>query len=48
MAILAIPAVACVFLGKWLVTRIPQRAFFLFVTWALLLVSIELIWKALR
>lgn len=48
MAILAVPAVACVFVGRRLVTVIPERAFFRFVTWALLLVSIELIWKALR
>lgn len=48
MAILAMPAIACVFLGKWLVKLIPQKAFFRLVTWALLLVSIELIWKALR
>ena len=29
--------------GVWLVRRIPQRAFYLFITWALLAVSLKLI-----
>ena len=41
-------AAASVFAGVWLVRRIPHRSFFLFITWALLLVSLKLIWDALR
>ena len=44
-AILAVPAVAAVFAGVWLVRVIPQALFFKAVTWALLAVSLELIWK---
>lgn len=33
--------------GVWLVRRIPQRAFYLFITWALLAVSLKLIADAL-
>ena len=33
--------------GVWLVRRIPQRGFYLFITWTLLLVSLKLIWDAL-
>lgn len=40
-------AAASVFAGVWLVRRIPHRAFYLFITWALLLVSLKLIWDAL-
>lgn len=36
-------AAASVFAGVWLVRRIPQRAFYLFITWALLAVSLKLI-----
>ena len=39
-------AAAGVFAGVWLVRRIPQRAFYLFITWALLAVSLKLIWDA--
>jgi len=35
-------AAASVFAGVWLVRRIPQRAFYLFITWALLAVSLKL------
>ena len=45
-AMLAVPAVAAVFLGVWLVRVIPQALFFKAVTWALLAVSLELIRKA--
>lgn len=48
MAVLAGPAVASVFVGRWLVTRTPQKLFFRIITWTLLLVSVELIWKAFR
>lgn len=44
---LAVPAVASVFLGVWLVKIIPERIFFAIVTWALLLISFRLIWQAL-
>lgn len=44
---LALPAVAAVFLGVWLVKIIPERLFFLLVTWGLLLISLRLIWQAL-
>ena len=46
-AILALPAVAAVWLGVWLVRIIPQKAFFTAVTWALLAISIELVRKAI-
>jgi uncharacterized membrane protein YfcA len=45
-AVLAAPAVLAVFLGVWLVKVIPQGLFFRAVIWALLVVSIELIRKA--
>ena len=40
-------AAVSVFLGVWLVRRMPDRLFFQFVTWSLLLIGIELIWKGL-
>ena len=40
-------AAGSVGLGVWLVRVIPQRAFYLFITWALLGVSIMLIRDAL-
>ncbi|MGL4310809.1 MAG: sulfite exporter TauE/SafE family protein [Paracoccaceae bacterium] len=47
-AVLAIPAVLGVFAGVKLVKVIPQKAFFTLVTWALLLVSLKLIWDAFQ
>ena len=47
-AVLIAPAVASVFLGVWLVRILPQKLFFQLVTWALLAVSLKLIWDALR
>lgn len=44
---LALPAIAAVFIGVWLVKVIPERLFFLMVTWGLLLISLRLIWQAL-
>lgn len=41
-------AAVSVAVGVWLVRRIPQRAFYLFITWALLAVSLKLIWDAIR
>ncbi|WP_346393643.1 sulfite exporter TauE/SafE family protein [Thioclava sp. F1Mire-8] len=45
--ILAIPASASVFLGVWLVKRMPTEIFFKVVIWALLLISLKLIQQAL-
>jgi uncharacterized membrane protein YfcA len=44
-AILAIPASAAVLFGVWLVKLLPERVFYGFVTWALLIVSAKLIWE---
>jgi uncharacterized membrane protein YfcA len=43
-AILMAPAVAAVFVGYRLVRILPDKLFFAIVTWALLAVSIKLIW----
>lgn len=43
-AVLAIPASLAVFVGVRLVKIIPERLFFHWVSWALLIVSIKLIW----
>lgn len=47
-AVLAVPAVAAVFGGVWLVRVIPHAMFYKIVTWALLLISLKLIWDAVR
>lgn len=41
-------AAAGVVAGVWLVRRLPQRAFYLVITWALLAVSLKLIWDAVK
>ena len=41
-------AAAAVFFGVWVVKRLPERLFFQIVTWSLLLIGMELIWKGLR
>lgn len=41
-------AAAAVFFGVWVVKRLPERLFFQIVTWSLLLIGLELIWKGLR
>ncbi|KFE35930.1 sulfite exporter TauE/SafE family protein [Thioclava atlantica] len=41
--ILAVPASAAVFLGVWLVKRMPTEIFYKAVIWALLLISLKLI-----
>lgn len=46
-AILTPVALFAVWLGVRLVRIMPRRAFYLFITWALLLVSIRLIWEGL-
>jgi uncharacterized protein len=40
-------AAAAVFFGVWVVKRLPEKAFFTIVTWSLLLIGVELIWKGL-
>ena len=40
-------AAAAVFFGVWVVKRLPEKLFFQIVTWSLLLIGIELIWKGL-
>lgn len=47
-AVLALPSVAAVFAGVWLVRLMPERLFFRLVTWALLLISVKLIWDGGR
>ena len=47
-ALLSVPAAGAVFLGVHLVNRLPERQFFRLVTWALLLISIKLIWSGAR
>ena len=47
-AVLTLPAVLSVFLGVWLVKRLPTKLFFRLVVWALLLVSLKLLWDAMR
>ena len=45
---LAPVAAVAVFAGVWVVKRLPEKLFFQIVTWSLLLIGIELIWKGLR
>jgi uncharacterized protein len=47
-AVLAVPAVIAVFAGVGLVKRMPEKLFFRLVTWALLLISLKLIWDGTR
>jgi uncharacterized protein len=47
-AVLAVPAVIAVFAGVRLVKAMPERLFFRLVTWALLLISLKLIWDGAR
>lgn len=44
-AILAVPSALAVFLGVWLVKKLPEKLFFQLVTWALLAISLRLIWQ---
>jgi uncharacterized protein len=46
-AVLALPAAAAVFAGVWLVRILPEALFFRLVTWALLAISIKLMWDGL-
>ena len=47
-AILMPFAAAAVFFGVWVVKRLPEKAFFTLVTWSLLLIGLQLIWKGLQ
>lgn len=47
-AVLAVPAVIAVFAGVGLVKRMPEVLFFKLVTWALLAISVKLIWDGAR
>jgi uncharacterized protein len=47
-AVLAIPAVIAVFAGVRLVRIMPERLFFRLVTWALLAISVKLVWDGVR
>jgi uncharacterized protein len=45
-ALLAVPAALAVFAGLRLTRALPERLFFTLVTWALLLISLRLLWQA--
>jgi uncharacterized protein len=47
-AMLMLPSVLAVFAGVWLVKRLPAKLFFTIVIWALLAVSLKLMWDAAR
>jgi uncharacterized membrane protein YfcA len=47
-AILMPVAAVAVFVGVWAVRRLPEKLFFQIVTWALLLIGLQLIWKGLQ
>ncbi len=47
-AVLAVPAAIAVFAGVRLVQWLPERLFFRLVTWALLLISVKLVWDGAR
>jgi uncharacterized protein len=47
-AVLAIPAAIAVFAGVRLVHWMPERQFFRLVTWALLMISVKLVWDGTR
>jgi hypothetical protein len=47
-AVLFLPASLAVFGGVWLVRILPEKLFFRLVTWALLAVSLRLLWQGVR
>jgi uncharacterized protein len=47
-AVLAVPASIAVFAGVRLVNWMPERQFFRLVTWALMLISLKLIWDGMH
>lgn len=44
-AVLMVPAALAVFAGVWLVRLLPEKLFFALVTWALLALSLRLVWQ---
>lgn len=46
-AVLVLPALAGVWAGLWILRRVPANYFYRFITWALLIVSVKLIWDGL-
>ncbi|MBD9525942.1 MULTISPECIES: sulfite exporter TauE/SafE family protein [Paracoccus] len=46
-AVLMVPGVIGVICGLWIIRRMPSTVFYKFITWALILVSLRLIWVAL-
>ncbi|MTH76467.1 sulfite exporter TauE/SafE family protein [Paracoccus aestuariivivens] len=46
-AVLMVPGILGVFCGLWILRRLPATVFYKFITWALVVVSIRLIWVAL-
>ena len=44
---LMLPAALAVYLGVFWVKKIPEALFFKLVTWALMIISIKLIWDGL-
>lgn len=47
-AVLALPSIIAVFVGVRLVKLMPEKLFFRLVVWALLLISVKLIWDGVR
>ena len=47
-AVLSVPAVVAVFAGVWLVKVMPEKLFFRLVTWALMLISLKLVWDGAK
>ena len=46
-AVLILPALLGVWAGLWIVRRVPASYFYKFITWALVIVSIKLIWDGI-
>lgn len=46
-AALMVPAIAGVGVGLWILRRMPATVFYKFITWALAVVSLRLVWSAL-
>ncbi|WP_134679015.1 sulfite exporter TauE/SafE family protein [Paracoccus ravus] len=45
-AVLMLPGIIGVVCGLWIIRRMPATVFYKFITWALMLVSLRLIWQA--
>ena len=49
VAVMLMPiAAVSVFIGVWVVKRLPEKLFFTIVTWSLLVIGVQLIWKGLQ